>query len=337
VFNYLVMTVGPRQGTQFLLAEGKENRIGRGLDCDVILADPLSSRVHAIIVCQEGEWWVRDASSRNGTFVNNQKITDTPLHPGDQILIEPYEIKVSITRDKHDRAEPSGGAFAGGRSSPMDFDAGNPFDSDDPFAPRPMAPSALELPDSAVSAQELDPLALLNLGSKSAQPKHQAPKARDLDRASLMESHYQPPAVVPDPPLRSQASSTSIPEDYDPLADDGVPIPSPPPARFDPPPAYRPLDPPLAYQPLDPAPAYQPLDPPPAYQPPDPPPAYRQVDAEPPPRPVHHVEESRPVEIAPPPRERPAAPPSAPEVRKPAKRPIAPRPPSVRRRMNPRV
>ena len=43
-----------------------------------------------------------------------------------------------------------------------------------------MAPSALELPDSAVSAQELDPLALLNLGSKSAQPKHQAPKARDL-------------------------------------------------------------------------------------------------------------------------------------------------------------
>ena len=77
-----MMTVGLRHGTQFLLAEGKENRIGRGLDCDVILSDPLSSRVHAIVTCEDGDWWVRDSASRNGTFVNDQKIDEARLMPG---------------------------------------------------------------------------------------------------------------------------------------------------------------------------------------------------------------------------------------------------------------
>ena len=273
--------------------------IGRESNNSWVLPHSKVSGNHAIVSFRAGTFYIEDRS-RNGVCLNSSKNRlprgrEQGLKSGDRILIEPYEIRVSITRDQHDRAESSGAAFSGGRSLPRDFDAANPFDSDDPFAPRPMAPSALELPDSAVSAQELDPLALLNLGSKSAQPKHQAPKARDLDRASLLESHYQPPAVVPDPPLRSQADITSIPEDYDPLADDGAPIPSPPPARFDPPPAYRPLDPPPAYQPLD------------------PPQAYRPVDEEPAPRPVPHVEESQPVDIVPPARERPAAPASAPE------------------------
>src|SRR5262249_22166072 len=76
------MTAGPRVGTQFLLSEGKQNRIGRGLDCDVILIHPLSSRVHAIIVCEDGDWWVRDAGSRNGTYVNGQKIDEARLIDG---------------------------------------------------------------------------------------------------------------------------------------------------------------------------------------------------------------------------------------------------------------
>jgi type VI secretion system FHA domain protein len=273
--------------------------IGRESNNAWVLPHSKVSGNHAVVSYRAGTFYIEDRS-RNGVYLNSSKNRlprgrEQGLKSGDRILIEPYEIRVSITRDQHDRAESPGGAFPGGRSSPRDFEAANPFDADDPFAPRPMAPSALELPDSEVSAQELDPLALLNLGSKGPLPKHQAPKARDLDRASLMESHYQPPAVVPDPPLRSQASSTSIPEDYDPLADDGAPIPSPP-ARFDPSPVYRPLEPPPDYRPIDEEPPLRP------------------VHEEPPPPPVYHVEESRPVEIVPPARERPAAPLSAPEL-----------------------
>src|SRR5262249_40794353 len=87
------MTAGPREGTQFLLAEGKQNRIGRGLDCDVILADPLSSRVHAVITFENSQWWVRDTSSRNGTFVSGQKIDEAQLIDGVLLKVGSTEFK----------------------------------------------------------------------------------------------------------------------------------------------------------------------------------------------------------------------------------------------------
>ncbi|HUE71199.1 MAG TPA: FHA domain-containing protein [Pirellulaceae bacterium] len=68
------MTSGARAGAHFILRAGEPTRIGRGLDCDVVLSDPLSSRVHATVVYQDEGWFVRDAGSRNGTFVNGQKI-----------------------------------------------------------------------------------------------------------------------------------------------------------------------------------------------------------------------------------------------------------------------
>src|SRR4029077_17889484 len=94
------MTVGPREGTQFVLVEGKQNRIGRGLDCDVILADPLASRVHAILVYEDGGWWVRDSGSRNGTYVNNQKIDEARLADGSVLKVgsTEFEFHESPTR-----------------------------------------------------------------------------------------------------------------------------------------------------------------------------------------------------------------------------------------------
>ena len=65
-----------------MLRLGEPTRIGRGLDCDIVLSDPLSSRVHATIVCEDGDWWVRDAGSRNGTFVSGQKIDEARLVEG---------------------------------------------------------------------------------------------------------------------------------------------------------------------------------------------------------------------------------------------------------------
>ena len=73
------MTAGPRKGAQFLLDPTRQNRIGRGLDCDIVLSDPLASRVHVILVCENGEWWARDAGSRNGTYVGGQKIDEARL------------------------------------------------------------------------------------------------------------------------------------------------------------------------------------------------------------------------------------------------------------------
>ena len=63
------MTAGSRAGSNYLLDPNAENLIGRGLDCQIVLSDPLSSRVHAIVFSDEDGWWVRDAGSRNGTLL----------------------------------------------------------------------------------------------------------------------------------------------------------------------------------------------------------------------------------------------------------------------------
>ncbi len=81
------MTDGPRAGSNFTLEADGENLIGRGLECHVVLTDALSSRVHAAIFERDGQWWLRDAESRNGTYVNGQKIDEAQLAEGSAIRI----------------------------------------------------------------------------------------------------------------------------------------------------------------------------------------------------------------------------------------------------------
>jgi Nif-specific regulatory protein len=71
-----------------VLVEGaKDFRIGRGEDCDLILIDPIASRVHAIIAKTRDGWFLRDLNSRNGTFVNGQKIDEARLMEGTKFRI----------------------------------------------------------------------------------------------------------------------------------------------------------------------------------------------------------------------------------------------------------
>lgn len=81
------MTKGSRRGSSFLLEAGKPCRIGRGTDCDIVLNDALCSRVHAVLELVQGRWKIQDADSRNGTFVNGQKVDDAILQDGAQVLL----------------------------------------------------------------------------------------------------------------------------------------------------------------------------------------------------------------------------------------------------------
>jgi Nif-specific regulatory protein len=93
------MTVGSRSGTSFVLSETDENRIGRGIDCAVVLSDPLCSRVHAILRREGERWLVRDCDSRNGTFVNDQKIDDAVLVDGNTLKLGSTEFLFRLTDD----------------------------------------------------------------------------------------------------------------------------------------------------------------------------------------------------------------------------------------------
>jgi len=64
--------------------------IGRGPECDIILPDRVVSRLHAHIDRRDGEYFIIDNDSKNGTFVNGQPITE-PRH-----LIDGDEIQVAL-------------------------------------------------------------------------------------------------------------------------------------------------------------------------------------------------------------------------------------------------
>lgn len=84
---FLLMNAGLRVGSRYRLLVGEQNTLGRDWDCRVVLNDPQCSRVHASIYSEEGAWWIRDHSSSNGTFVNDQRINQAQLAEGNQIRI----------------------------------------------------------------------------------------------------------------------------------------------------------------------------------------------------------------------------------------------------------
>lgn len=80
-------------------------RIGRGNGCQICLSDPLSSRTHAIISYEGGKWIASDADSRNGTLVNEKKITQVNLVSGDRIRIGSTEILFELPSQDTDSDE----------------------------------------------------------------------------------------------------------------------------------------------------------------------------------------------------------------------------------------
>jgi Nif-specific regulatory protein len=86
------MKHGARAGANYRLDPNQESLIGRGLDCQIVLIDPLSSRVHSIVCRDQDGWWLRDAGSRNGTYLDGQKIDEARLSDGATIRIGHEEL-----------------------------------------------------------------------------------------------------------------------------------------------------------------------------------------------------------------------------------------------------
>ena len=66
---YLSVQSGPDKGKHYVLDPGRPMHVGRGSSCEIMLSDPVSSRFHAVIYFEDGNWQLRDTSSRNGTHV----------------------------------------------------------------------------------------------------------------------------------------------------------------------------------------------------------------------------------------------------------------------------
>ncbi len=93
---YLTTMGESTTGTRYPLITEAETKVGRGLDCDVVVDDPLASRVHAVLAQREGDWWIADSKSRNGTYVNGRKIDEARLGDGCKVRIGAVEFRFTL-------------------------------------------------------------------------------------------------------------------------------------------------------------------------------------------------------------------------------------------------
>jgi hypothetical protein len=88
----VVRAGGGRIGEHFT-PRGERTTIGRSPDCDIFLDDVTVSRKHAVLVARDGEFFIEDQGSLNGTFLNRSRIeSSSRIEDGDELQIGKYRL-----------------------------------------------------------------------------------------------------------------------------------------------------------------------------------------------------------------------------------------------------
>ncbi|MDI6099032.1 FHA domain-containing protein [Actinoplanes sp. NEAU-A12] len=83
----LVVTAGNLAGTRITLGEAPIT-IGRAEDSTLVITDDFASARHARLVARDGQWFVEDLGSTNGTYLDRGKVSGpTPVPLGVPIRI----------------------------------------------------------------------------------------------------------------------------------------------------------------------------------------------------------------------------------------------------------
>jgi pSer/pThr/pTyr-binding forkhead associated (FHA) protein len=91
----LVMFKSSGEPKAFHIEPGK-TVIGRRDDCDLRIPLSQISRKHAIIFVERDKAVLKDLGSVNGTYINNKRVNEQALSPGDHIVIGPVVFTVQI-------------------------------------------------------------------------------------------------------------------------------------------------------------------------------------------------------------------------------------------------
>ncbi len=71
--------------------------IGRASSNTIVLSDGFTSSEHALITRRNGQWWLQDQGSRNGTYLNETPVVGTAvISPGDIITVGGTRLKIEF-------------------------------------------------------------------------------------------------------------------------------------------------------------------------------------------------------------------------------------------------
>ncbi|MCX6444464.1 MAG: FHA domain-containing protein [Actinobacteria bacterium] len=82
---------GPQKGSRFLLTSTGV-AIGRSPESDIFLDDVTVSRKHASIEKDASGFTFKDSGSLNGSYVNNESVSQVTLNTGDEIQIGKFHL-----------------------------------------------------------------------------------------------------------------------------------------------------------------------------------------------------------------------------------------------------
>lgn len=90
-YGFLMIQIGQEAGSWFQL-DRRTMSIGRHPDSDIFLNDVTVSRRHAEITLRDGEYYIKDAGSLNGTYMNRERVEEEKLCPGSEIQIGKFRL-----------------------------------------------------------------------------------------------------------------------------------------------------------------------------------------------------------------------------------------------------
>ncbi len=95
---HLQITSGPRKGEIIALdTEQLPLTIGRDAENRLCIESAAISRFHAEIVTENGQYFLKDLKSTNGTFLNGRRIEKEKLGPGDELAVANINLCVEAT------------------------------------------------------------------------------------------------------------------------------------------------------------------------------------------------------------------------------------------------
>jgi len=241
----LTLAVLGRQAAQFGSRSQKTfpeggGSIGRSEDCDWVLGAPGVSRVHAMVRCLNGIYFIEDRST-NGMLLNGAPLArgePAALKDGDRLQIDTFEISVQVQVQGLVAEAPAAPAPA---IAPAPLPAGDPLDfglSDllSPARPPAAAAGSSLIPDAAAIGGDLDPLSFLDAPYATPGPEPASPQPEPVpswNHTAGTADHFRPPVTD------VQRQANVLPENWDltmgdfapkaePAAPVAAPLPAPP-------------------------------------------------------------------------------------------------------------
>jgi pSer/pThr/pTyr-binding forkhead associated (FHA) protein len=181
--------------------------IGRGRGATIMLPHPLVSRTHCELYESDGRLMVRDLGSLNGTFINNERVTEAPLPAGELLTVGTVTFRAVYESDEEAVGPPAGPAPAMKTGRPQDTDPSATLRANPPpgsAAKTPVAPHDVDFnfAQPLVNFEEEEPAQSTEPAPAKAAPAKAAPTPAPAKAA---------PAVAAPAPAKPTAAKPAAP------------------------------------------------------------------------------------------------------------------------------